>query len=193
MGITLNATGTGDSGDPYVVTVTTDLADLLGDNVDNSTLEVQGGKVEVKDAGVTMDKIAHEAWTDYDPQWGATSVNPAINDGVIEARYIDIGNTCHFSIHIVPGAGTSLGSGFYSLTLPHSPYGSNTSIVKPFYGNIFVSSTAANASIVLLVRQDSSSGYLFIADSTNARVDSTTPVALSTDTSINICGSFEFA
>jgi len=194
IGITLAATGTGEAGDPYVITVTTNLATLLSDNIDGVTLLAPGGIVEVADGGLTAVKFAAEAWVDYNAGWAASLINPSIGNGVLEARYMKHGNTCWFSIHIVPGSTTNFGSGFFVLALPFAPYGSNTDIVKPFYGNIFSTSGASNTSVVLLVRQDNTVGNIFLANGTNSRIDGAgteSAIALSTDTSINITGTFE--
>ena len=193
-GITLTATGTGDSGDPYVITVATNLATLLSDNIDDSTLKFVAGKVEVADGGVTVDKIAAEPWTAYDCAWGATGGAPSINSGVVEARYIDIGNTCHFSIHVVTAVDTNGGAGGYSFAIPHSPYGANTNIIKPFYGNVYDDNTGINVSTVLLVRQTNNYGYLYKADATATPIANADPITLTAtaNISINITGTFEF-
>lgn len=58
------------------------------------------------------------AWTDYTPTWTGSGSDPVINDGVIVGRYKAIGKTCHFIVTINVGAATTVGTGFYTVSLP---------------------------------------------------------------------------
>lgn len=59
-----------------------------------------------------------KAWTTYTPTWTAVSVNPAINNGTIAGKYIQIGKTVTAKIEINAGTTTSFGTGLYAFGLP---------------------------------------------------------------------------
>lgn len=58
------------------------------------------------------------AWQSFTPTWTGSSSNPAIGDGTIAAKYIQIGKTVFFRIKITFGSTSTVGSGNYILTLP---------------------------------------------------------------------------
>lgn len=58
-------------------------------------------------------------WTTYTPTWTATVTNPAIGDGVISGRYMNVGATIFGEIRIQAGAtGFTRGEGTYRIGLP---------------------------------------------------------------------------
>ena len=58
-------------------------------------------------------------WTTYTPTWTATVTNPAIGDGVISGRYMNVGATIFGEIRIQAGAtGFTRGEGIYRIGLP---------------------------------------------------------------------------
>lgn len=58
------------------------------------------------------------AWQPYSVGW-TSSTNPAIGNGSLLGRYTVLPNrTCHASIRLVPGSGTSFGSGNYLFSVP---------------------------------------------------------------------------
>lgn len=61
---------------------------------------------------------ALDSWT---PSWTATSVNPAIGNGTITGKYINVGGKLVvFSARIVAGSTTTYGTGNYILSLPQT-------------------------------------------------------------------------
>jgi hypothetical protein len=74
--------------------------------------------VKIADANVTAAKIKADAWTSYTPTWTALSTNPTLGNGTITGKYIQLGKTVLFRVHITFGSTTTAGSGNWSLTLP---------------------------------------------------------------------------
>lgn len=58
------------------------------------------------------------AWQSYASAWTASSVNPVIGNGTIDAKYIQIGKTVFFRVVITPGNTTTFGTGSYRVLLP---------------------------------------------------------------------------
>lgn len=63
-------------------------------------------------------RVASGAWSTYSPTWTAASTNPAIGNGTIAGRYVQVGKTVHFRVVITMGSTTTYGTGQWSVTLP---------------------------------------------------------------------------
>ncbi len=57
-------------------------------------------------------------WTAYTPTWTAASVNPAIGNGTLNGRYLQIGKMVFVDIALTCGSSTTFGTGAYSFALP---------------------------------------------------------------------------
>lgn len=55
----------------------------------------------------------------YTPEWTAVTTNPTIGNGTIFGRWREFGDLVWVWASITIGSTTTLGSGFYSLSLPH--------------------------------------------------------------------------
>jgi len=58
------------------------------------------------------------AWRSYSPAWTGTTTSPAIGNGTLFGQYTQIGETVIAEIWLVIGSTTSLGSGYWEITLP---------------------------------------------------------------------------
>lgn len=58
------------------------------------------------------------AWSNYTPSWTAASVNPAIGNGTITGRYIQIGKIVHFYAKLIMGSTSTYGTGQWYVSLP---------------------------------------------------------------------------
>jgi len=54
----------------------------------------------------------------YTPTWTAVTTNPAIGDGTLTGRFIQIGPLVYFSIMMIAGAATTFGTGAWIFTMP---------------------------------------------------------------------------
>lgn len=70
---------------------------------------------------IVASSVTYGAWTTYAPTWLGTVTNPAIGNGTITARYMQIGKTVHTSGRINMGSSTTFGSGDWHVTLPVTP------------------------------------------------------------------------
>lgn len=59
-----------------------------------------------------------QAWTAYAPSWTALTTNPAIGNGVITARSMQVGKTVFVAGRILMGSTTTFGTGAWRLSLP---------------------------------------------------------------------------
>lgn len=67
---------------------------------------------------VIADPAAWKAWTAYTPVWTAASSNPAIGNGTISGRYLQVGKVVHYYGRILAGSTTTYGSGDWRISLP---------------------------------------------------------------------------
>ncbi len=62
--------------------------------------------------------IGGGAWQSYTPAWTASVTQPAIGNGVLTGRFLQIGKTVDVMVHILWGSTTSNGNGLYTFSLP---------------------------------------------------------------------------
>lgn len=72
--------------------------------------------------------VTYSSWTNYSPSWIATTTNPAIGNGTISGRYMQIGKTVHCYVRITAGSTTTFGSGDWRVSLPVAASSSNVAI-----------------------------------------------------------------
>lgn len=60
------------------------------------------------------------AWQAYTPTWTATGTAPALNNGTIQGRYVELGKTIVFNLKLLAGNTTSFGTGTWIFSLPPS-------------------------------------------------------------------------
>ena len=88
--------------------------------IKDSKLATNDSVVEanITDGVVGVAKIKSEQWTDYDPNWTALVVDPAIGNGTIQGRYIKRGREVTFTCKIIMGSTTTYGTGEYYISMP---------------------------------------------------------------------------
>ena len=59
-----------------------------------------------------------ENWQSYTVSWTASTTNPAIGNGTLNGKYVQIGKIVTCNILMVPGSNTTFGSGNWSFSLP---------------------------------------------------------------------------
>ena len=57
-------------------------------------------------------------WQAYTPTWTAATTNPAIGNGTLAGRYVQLGKTVMGNIYLAPGSTTTFGSGNWAFSLP---------------------------------------------------------------------------
>lgn len=68
-------------------------------------------------AAIDVSKLAG-AFSTYAPAWTATGVAPAIGNGSLTGRYLQIGKLVYVTINLVAGGTTTFGTGQWILSLP---------------------------------------------------------------------------
>lgn len=58
------------------------------------------------------------AYTTFTPAWTSSGVAPAIGNGTLSGRYLQLGKFVHFEMYFLAGTTTTFGTGDYSFSLP---------------------------------------------------------------------------
>lgn len=69
-------------------------------------------------AAIDQTKLAFTAPQTYVPTWASTGTQPALGNGTITGRYIQIGKLVYFTVTLTMGTTTTFGTGIYTFTLP---------------------------------------------------------------------------
>lgn len=78
---------------------------------------IDNAKVSVG-AAIAQSKIAFDAWQTYSPSWTSSGTAPALQNGTLTGRYMQIGKLVTVQIKLTFGSSTTYGTGNYSLTVP---------------------------------------------------------------------------
>jgi hypothetical protein len=62
-------------------------------------------------------------WESYTPAWTASGGNPSLGNGSIAGQKMYVGRTVWFTIQLVIGSTTTLGTGLWEFSLPETPGG----------------------------------------------------------------------
>lgn len=94
------------------------------------------------------------AWTSYTPTWTGSSSNPAIGNGTLTGRWLQIGKSGFFRVVMTAGTTTTVGSGTYTFALPAAVHATGEqSVSGDFYdgANHYAATglIAAGSSVVL--------------------------------------------
>lgn len=92
----------------------------------------------------------HGSWTAYVPTFTAAFGTPALGDGTIAGRYLQVGKTIKFASLFTAGASTTYGTAGASLRfgLPAAALNSNT-ILSAFVGDASIGSAGYSIAVAL--------------------------------------------
>jgi hypothetical protein len=128
------------------------------------------------------------AWTTYTPAWTSSGTAPALGNGTITGRYMQVGKTISFEIILTLGSTSTVGTLGYFFSLPvtalsgnHIPVGS---------GNFFDTSAGTDFARTAI---RGASGIVGLFDNAGARVGAATPVVPATGDIISVNGTYEAA
>jgi len=74
-------------------------------------------------------------WQSYTVSWTAATTNPAIGNGTLNGKYVQIGKIVTCNIYLLVGSTTTFGSGVYGFSLPKTVYSSTVGFVGNFIAN----------------------------------------------------------
>ncbi len=117
--------------------------------------------------------------TSFTPVWTATSVNPAIVNGVITAWWSRSGQIMTCQYQIIPGSSTTFGTGDWQFALPSGPTIDTTAIGQVSQNNTGIgygSSSQANYH-TLVTTYDTTSVFRAAANGAGGRVTASSPEA----------------
>jgi hypothetical protein len=130
-------------------------------------------------------------WTAYTPVWTGAGSNPAIGNGVIEGRYVEINNLVVVKVRIGMGSTTTYGSGRYDVSLPVN-YANSTAFNTVFGSAYFNDSSLATAVIGVTVAGASASTVTFrISAGGFGDVTPTSPFTFANGDAINLLAVYE--
>lgn len=137
-------------------------------------------------------KAIGDAWATWTPTWAATTTNPTLGNGTLDAAYINTGKLFVFQLDLTFGSTTTAGSGTYSFTLPVTPASAGR---LQFNGVLFDTSASATYPIVGLYTGGVISLRQFPTTAGNplAALTHASPVTLATGDVISLGGVFEVA
>jgi hypothetical protein len=109
--------------DAYAVVQT--LADAKGDIIAATGADVMTRLAVGANATVLMADSTQAtgltwggAWQTYVPTWGSLGTAPALGNGVLTARYAQIGKSIIYQVRLVMGSTTTFGTSTYTFTVP---------------------------------------------------------------------------
>lgn len=68
-----------------------------------------------------VSRLPPTTYTAYTPTWYGAGGNPAILNGTIAGRWVQVGKTVHAYAKITAGSSTTFGSGAWGISLPSTP------------------------------------------------------------------------
>ena len=111
-------------------------------------------------------------WQSYTVSWTASTTNPAIGNGTLSGKYVQIGKTIICNIYLAPGSTTTFGSGNWSFSLPKTI----ASSVVGFVGNWVAGDVGTNTFSGQIIGNGGSNKIdLFVRDGISINLSSTLP------------------
>lgn len=132
------------------------------------------------------------AWQAYTPTWGSTGTAPAIGNGTLSGRFVQIGKLIVFTIHWAAGSTTTFGTGQYTFTFPVTSATAPGGVVARVYsfdssaGNFNMANALHSISTVFNIQYP-----LTWPSGAQTSYTNTTPFTWATSDTIDISGSYE--
>jgi hypothetical protein len=121
-------------------------------------------------------------WANYTPAWSSSGTAPAVGNGSITGRYVQIGKTVHVSVKLLAGSTTTFGTGGLSFSLPVTASSTNDRVGSCYLRDASGSGTGHYTGICVIF---SSTPTVFTAfeSSTHSQLTGLVPVTwANTDT-----------
>ena len=134
-------------------------------------------------------------WTSYTPTWGGASSNPAIGNGTLVGRYVQIGTLVIFRIFLQAGSSTTFGSGYWHFNYPPINRSTNESVLPGINGIMYDASLNTYSTIFGIFEHSSTQFALGSAGSAGAAnaIGSISPMTWATSDLVRIYGIYEAA
>ncbi len=176
----------------YSVDVTASAGVTAGAAISAGTTVTAG--TDVVATGVLYERgraAAVGEWTAYTPTWSAGGTPPSLGNGTIAGKYMRVGKTTFFSIHLTTGSTTTYGTSTYTFSLPDTALASSPALLCCCTLQIFDSSAASFVApgTGIFASATTVSGIT----STGAQMNPTTPITFATSDQIRITGFYEEA
>lgn len=123
----------------------------------------------------TLIAAAPGAWANYVPVWSSSGTAPALGNGTISGRWVQIGKTVHVKVRLVAGSTTTFGTGGYSISLPVAA-STNVDSVGAAYLNDASAGGGGHYNGITVVRTVTPTTFLILEASSHAQLSAVGPV-----------------
>lgn len=131
-------------------------------------------------------------WSSYTPTWTSTGTAPAIGNGILEGRYVRIGNTIHFRIGLIPGGTTTYGTGAWFFALPAAArtgsQGTSGQVARIPVGNGILIDISGGNTLFSAILESSTN---IVTSYPGGNLSGTTPITFVSGDQVQIHGSYE--
>ena len=86
--------------------------------------------------------LLDNGWQSYTPTWTAATTNPAIGNGTLSGRYVQIGKLVYCQFTMIAGSTTTFGSGIWRFSYPVAP--NQTSVYLYQVGSVYANDVGAS-------------------------------------------------
>ncbi|WP_433478154.1 hypothetical protein ACQPZP_14635 [Spirillospora sp. CA-142024] len=125
------------------------------------------------------------AWTSFTPTWTASTTNPSLGNGTVDAAYRVCGSTVFFRISYVFGSTTNFGSGAWGFSLPVAP-------ISPQAASAVLADSSASNRLPGTAWLTAGSGIFRVLNTSGSfGTSSTSPFTWATGDGLIISGSYE--
>lgn len=90
--------------------------DIIQGDPARYSLNPATGRADV--VGAAIERAAQQPWNDYTPSWTSSSTQPTLGNGSVTGAYRRLGTSGHARALLLPGSGSSVGTGNLRLSLP---------------------------------------------------------------------------
>jgi hypothetical protein len=115
-------------------------------------------------------------WAAYTPTWGTSGTAPALGNGTIVGRYIQVGKKVRAEILVTFGSTTTFGTGGYTFTLPVAASASPNHVGSVYLRDTSGTSTGHYVGIAVIQGSLSTTTLNIFEGSAHAQVQPAVPV-----------------
>lgn len=128
------------------------------------------------------------AWTAYTPTWGSSGSAPALGNGTISGRFMQLGKVGFFDGVLTTGSTSTYGTGTYTFTLPA---GWTAAATSALVGDSRLFDTSVTTRYVAVISTSTTTTIAVSPDGTTTDVSGTVPFTFATGDIIRWKGSVE--
>lgn len=144
-------------------------------------------------ANTTLLESMVGVWQAYTVAWTSGGTAPVIDNGTLVGRYVIIGDTCHFTIKLTGGSGTTWGTGNYNFSLPVAAAATADHVGALFVGDSSVGGAGYSTGIAFIGSGGTTVGGYVGAKNAASSISNTNPQTFASGDRIWLTGTYEVA